>query len=699
MYFYLIMILITINNLNLMSQISAPKAKQIEKKLEIHNHKRIDNYYWLNEKENPEVIKYLNQENDYCNSRMGDTKELQNNLFDEMKGRIKQNDSSVPFRDNGSYYYNRFEEGKEYAFNCRKKETLEAPEEVLFDQNQMAEGTSYFSLGGYSVSPNNKIVGFGVDIISRRQYNLRFKNIETKELYPETIPNTDGSCVWANDNKTVFYTLKDETLREYKIMRHILGNDVSKDAVIYEEKDDTFYAHCYKSKSDKFIIIASTSTMADEYRIISADKPEGECIIFAPRTRGIEYSIYNYENKFYIRTNWNAQNFKLMECPIDKTDRKNWKDVIPHREDVLIEGIELFKDFMVLEERRNGIIDLRVINNKTNEDYKIDFEESVYNAGISVNREYNTNTFRFYYTSMTTPTSSFDFDMIKKSRVLLKQQEVLGGFDKSNYKSERVFATASDGTKIPISLVYHKNTKLDGSAPLLEYGYGSYGISMDVGFSSESLSLVDRGFVYAIAHIRGGEDMGRAWYENGKLLKKKNTFTDFIECGNYLVKEKYTSKDRIFARGGSAGGLLMGAVANMAGTNYRGMIAVVPFVDIITTMLDESIPLTTGEYDEWGNPNDKTYYEYMLSYSPIDNVEKKEYPNILVMTGLHDSQVQYYEPAKWVAKLREYKTDKNLLLFNCNLDAGHGGSSGRFRRLHETALQYAFMFKLMNILK
>lgn len=682
-----------------MNALEAPKAPKIEKKLEIHNHQRIDNYYWLNEKENPKVIKYLNEENEYCNSIMEDTKEFQDKLFEEMKGRIKQNDSSVPFKDNGYLYYNRFEEGKEYAFNCRKKESLESNEEVLFDQNKMAEGTSYFSLGGYSVSPNNKIVGFGVDLISRRQYNLRFKNIETNELYPETIPNTDGSCVWANDNKTVFYTLKDETLREYKILRHTLGNDVSKDEVIYEEKDDTFYAHCYKSKSDRFIVIASTSTMADEYRILSADKPEGECKIFAPRKRGIEYSIYHFENKFYIRTNWNAQNFKLMECPIEKTERENWKDVIAHREDVLIEGLELFKDFMVLEERRNGITDLRIINNKTNEDYKIDFEESAYHVGTSVNREYETNTLRFYYTSMTTPTSSFDFDMINKSRILLKQQEVLGGFDKNNYKTERVFATASDGTKIPISLVYHKDTKLDGNAPLLEYGYGSYGISMDVGFSSEALSLLDRGFVYAIAHIRGGEDMGRAWYENGKLLKKKNTFTDFIECENYLVKEKYTSKDRIFARGGSAGGLLMGAVANMAGTNYKGIIAVVPFVDVVTTMLDESIPLTTGEYDEWGNPNDKTYYNYMLSYSPIDNIEKKEYPNLLVMTGLHDSQVQYYEPAKWVAKLRDYKTDKNLLLFNCNMDAGHGGASGRFRRLHETALQYAFMFKLMNIVK
>ncbi|MBN2347411.1 MAG: S9 family peptidase [Bacteroidales bacterium] len=675
-----------------------PVAQKIAKELTIHDHTRIDNYFWLNQRENPEVIKYLEDENAYTKSVMGDTEELQEKLYNEIVGRIKQTDMSVPYLENGYYYYTRYEEGKEYPIYCRKKETLDAEEEIMLNVNEMAEGYSYYQVVGLSVSPDNQILSYGVDTLSRRKYTLNFKNLNTGELYEDKIYNTSGSASWANDNKTLFYTIKDDqTLRPYKIFKHKLGADSENDVAIYEEKDDTYNAYVYKSKSKKYIIISSSSTLSNEYRILNADTPDQEFKLFNPRQREHEYWISHFEDRFYILTNLDALNFRLMVTPENATDVSNWKEVIPHRKEVYLQNFEMFSNYMVLEERIKGLTNLRVIDMHSKDEYYINFPEQVYETWISTNPEFETNILRFGYSSLTTPNSTYDYNMESKERELKKQQEVLGEFNADDYFAERLFAKADDGTEIPISLVYKKGLKKDGENPLLLYGYGSYGHTIDPYFSSIRLSLLDRGFVYAIAHVRGGQIMGRQWYEDGKLLKKNNTFTDFNDCAEFLIKEKFTSTDKLFAMGGSAGGLLMGVIINLQPELYKGVIAAVPFVDVITTMLDESIPLTTGEYDEWGNPNEKEYYDYMLSYSPYDNVEAKDYPNMLVTAGLHDSQVQYWEPAKWVAKLRELKTDKHLLLLHTNMDYGHSGASGRFQRYRETALEYAFMFKLLNI--
>jgi oligopeptidase B len=556
----------------------------------------------------------------------------------------------------------------------------------------MAEGYSFYQVTGLSVSHDNKILSYGVDTLSRRKYTIRFKNLETGEIYDDQILNTTGSSAWAADNATIFYTRKDEvTLRPDRIFRHKVGDDPEQDALVYNETDETFRCSVYLSKSMKYIMIGSFSTLSTEYRYLDAMHPMADFNVFLPRQREHEYFISHYKDRFYIRTNYEAKNFRLMETGLDNTALDKWKEVIPHRSDVLLEDYEVFSDFLALQERENGLTGIRVMSHDGANDYYIDFEEQTYMVYLSTNLDFDTDVVRYGYTSLTIPNSVYDYNMSSKEAKLMKRQEVVGGYNPDDYYAERLFATAKDGVKVPVSLVYKKGMKKDGENPTLLYGYGSYGASMDPYFSSVRLSLLDRGFIYAIAHIRGGEEMGRQWYEDGKLLKKKNTFTDFISCAEYLLDEKYTSEDKLFAMGGSAGGLLMGAVVNMRPDLFKGVVAAVPFVDVVTTMLDESIPLTTGEYDEWGNPNEKEYYDYMLSYSPYDNVEAKDYPAMLVTTGLHDSQVQYWEPAKWVARLREMKTNDEPLLLWVNMDFGHGGASGRFQRYKEVALEYAFM--------
>lgn len=685
-----------------MNEVKPPVAKIIPKKLEKHGDIRIDNYYWLNERENPEVIDYLNKENEYYQKSTAHTKQFQEDLFLEMKGRIKEDDTSVPYFYNGYWYITRFETGKDYPIHTRKKGSLEAKEEILFDCNEMAKGQSYFNLSGINISEDNKWAAFGIDLVSRRQYTIQIKNLETGEILPVKIENTTGGSTWASDNKTLFYTRKDaQTLRSDKIYKHTLGTKPENDQLIFHEKDDTFYTFVYKEKSKKYLVIGSTSTLTSEYQILEANNPDGQFRIFQPRVRGVEYSISHYGDSFYIVTNKDkATNFKVMKTPEHATNSENWQDLIPHRKDVLLEGIEIFKDYLVVEERTNGLHKIQIRPWDGTGDYYLPFEIETYTAYTTTNVDFDTEVLRYAYQSMATPSSIIDFNMRTKEKTILKEQEVLGGqFDKKNYSEERIWATAQDGTKVPISIVYKKGMKKDSKNPFLLYAYGSYGSSMDPYFSSTRLSLLDRGFIYGIAHIRGGEDLGRDWYENGKLLKKMNTFTDFIDCSKFVISEKYTSSSHLYAEGGSAGGLLMGAVVNMAPELYHGVIAQVPFVDVVTTMLDDTIPLTTGEYDEWGNPNDKKYYDYMLSYSPYDQVKEQVYPNMYVSTGLHDSQVQYWEPAKWVAKLRVMKKGNNQLFLDTNMDAGHGGASGRFEALKELAKEFAFLFDLEKITK
>jgi len=679
--------------------IEAPKAKKIAKELIIHNDKRIDNYYWLNDRENKDVIDYLNAENAYLDANLAHVKDLKEKLYQEMIGRIKQTDMSVPYKSNGYYYYTRFEEGKEYPVFCRKIDNLNNKEEIILNVNELAEGTKYCDVGGLKVSTNNKLLLFAIDTVSRRQYTLLVKDLVSGKIYEDRITNTSPGAVWANDDKTFFYVVKDASLRPYRIYRHILGNPQSSDVLVFEEKDPTFNTFVFKSKSKKMILIGSESTTTSEYRFIDAAKPNDNLKIVKERTKGLEYSVDHFESNFYIRTNLNAKNFKLVKCPIDKSSKDYWQDVLPHRDNILFEGADFFMNYLVSVERENGLIKLRIINWNDQKDHYISFPDPAYSAYLSVNPEAETEWLRYSYASMTTPSSVFDYNMNTKEQKLLKQEEVLGGYNSNDYVSERLYATAKDGKKVPISLVYKKGLKKNSKNPLLLYGYGSYGYSLDAGFNSARLSLLNRGWVFAIAHIRGGEELGREWYEDGKLLNKKNTFTDFIACSEFLIAQKFTSPDYLCAMGGSAGGLLVGAVINMRPDLYKAVVAAVPFVDVVTTMLDESIPLTTGEFDEWGNPKDKVYYNYMLSYSPYDNVKKQDYPAMLVTTGLHDSQVQYWEPAKWVAKLREMKTDNNLLLLYTNMDTGHGGASGRFERYKEIALEYVFLLDQMGIVE
>ena len=678
------------------NEIIEPRAEKINKIMTMHNHERIDEFYWLNERGNPKVIDYLNSENDYRNSYMEDYKGLENELFEEIKSRIKEDDSSVPYLDNGYYYYTRFEKGKQYPIYCRKKDDLKNHEEILIDVNKMSQGHEYFRIGGIDISPNNKIMAYSVDTISRRLYTVHFKNLETGEKNTHTISNTSGGVSWANDNMTLFYNQKNtKTLRTEKVMRHSF-NQNQKDEEVYFEKDDEFNLYSYKSKSGKYIIIVSGKTISDEIRFLNANEPNGDFKIFQKRVDGLEYSIDHLNDKWYVRTNINdSKNFKLMVCDEDKTSSDNWKEFIKHRKNVLLEGVEIFNDFFVITERENGQRRFNVISNKDGESHYIDFEEEVFSAYSSVNSEINSKTFRYGYSSMTTPNSTIEYNLIKKTKTVLKEAEILGGtFDKNNYESMLVWADARDGKKVPISLVFRKDTYKKGKNPLLLYGYGSYGSTNSAGFSSVRLSLLDRGFVYAIAHIRGSQYLGREWYEDGKMFNKKNTFWDFIDSAKYLGNNSYVDRDQIFAMGGSAGGLLMGAIANMEPEVFKGIVAAVPFVDVVTTMLDETIPLTTFEFDEWGDPKDEDSYYYMLSYSPYDQVEEKDYPAIFITTGYHDSQVQYFEPAKWIARLRDKRTNKEPLLMYCNMDAGHGGASGRFEAYKETAMEYAFLISL-----
>jgi oligopeptidase B len=680
------------------SAIKPPVAKILPKELTAHGHARIDNYYWLNQRENPDVVAYLEDENAYKEAVMAHTNDMQEKLFKEILGRIKKTDMSVPYKDQGYFRYTRYEEEGEYPIYCRKKGSLDAEEEIVLNVNNMAEGHDYYSVAGYSTSSNNSMIAYGVDDVSRRLYTLYIKDLTTGEILSDRIPNTSGRATWANDNRTVFYMLKDTTtLRPFKVMKHVIGTDVSEDKEIYVETDETFDTSVYKTKSKKYILISSDHTLSSECRFLDADDPDGNFQVIQIREKDHKYDVDHFQDKFYITTNWDAKNFKLMETPVDKTTKENWKEVIPHQDDVYLQGIEIFKKYLVVGERKDALRQIRVIKWDDKSDYYLDFDEKAYTTYVSSNPEFDTNILRFSYTSLTTPETIYDYDMATKEKELLKQEEVVGDFDPDNYVTERHLATARDGTRVPISLVYRRGLEKNGNNPLLLSGYGSYGSSRDPSFSSVRLSLLDRGFVYAIPHIRGGAEMGYYWYEEGKLFNKKNTFTDFIDCAEYLIEQKFTNPDKMFAMGGSAGGLLMGAVVNMRPDLWKGVLAGVPFVDVITTMLDVSIPLTSGEWDEWGDPRKKDYYDYMLSYSPYDNVEAKDYPAMLVTTGYHDSQVQYFEPAKWVAKLRALKTDDNPLVFHINMEGGHGGVSGRFRRHRETALEYAFMLDLVGI--
>jgi len=710
--FYIILAAITTYGCNTSEKknTTMPNAKKIKQELTLHNDTRIDNYFWMRlsdeqkkaekpDAQTQDVLDYLNAENAYLKTTMQHTEKMQETLFEEIKGRIKQDDASVPVKVKGYIYYDRYEKGEDYGLSCRKKDEENAPEEILLNGPEMGKGESYFAIGGESISSNNNLLAYGVDLVSRREYTLYVKDLTTGKLLDDKIENTTGGATWANDNKTLFYTKQDpQTLRSYQIYKHILGAEQKDDELVYEEKDETFSCFIYKTKSDKYLMIGAYQTLSTEYRFLDADTPDGDWKILQEREDNHKYSVNHYEDNFYIKTNLDAPNYKLVKTSVNTTKKENWEEIIPHRKDVFIEGIDIFKNQLVVEERENGLTQIRIIIWSDWSEHFIAFNDPAYLSYTSSNPEFDTEILRFGYTSLTTPNSIYDYNMVSKHKELLKQQQVMDdNFSPDNYVSERFFAVARDGAKVPISIVYKKGLKKDGNAPLLLNAYGSYGSNSDPYFSSVRLSLLDRGFVYAIAHIRGGQEMGKHWYEDGKLLKKKNTFYDFIDCGKFLIENKYTSSSHLYAEGGSAGGLLMGAIINMEPQLWNGVIASVPFVDVVSTMIDETIPLTTSEFDEWGNPQDKEYYDYIKSYSPYDNIEKKDYPNLLITTGYWDSQVQYWEPAKWIAKLREYKTDDNLLLMKCNMDVGHGGASGRFERYKEVALEYAFLFNLEGI--
>ncbi len=675
-----------------------PIAKEVAHEMTIHGDTRNDEYYWMRDRDNPEVIDYLNAENAYREKIMKGTENLQDRLYDEIVGRIKKDDSSVPYLLDGYYYYTRFEGDKEYPLYCRKKGSLEAEEEVMLNVNDMAEGHAYYQVAGLSIHPNKQKIAFGEDTVSRRIYTIYTKDLITGEITQVTEGECTGGSTWSADGNYLFYTVKDlETLRSNTIKRWSAVDNSTK--TIFVEEDETFSCFVYKSRSRKYLMIGSSSTMSDEHRFLAADNPTGEFSIIQPRERGLEYSTSHFGDDFYIRTNADgATNFKLMKAPVEAPSKENWTDVLPHDENVLFSDMELFEDYLVTEERSNGLVRIR-IQPWGGEAYYLPFEEETYTAYVGNNPSFNQKHLRYGYTSLTTPGSVIDYDFATGEKTVRKEQEVLGGYDKSKYETKRIWATADDGKKVAMSIVYRKDLiREDGPNPTLLYGYGSYGYTIDPSFSTVRLSLLDRGFVYAIAHIRGSQYMGRPWYEDGKMFNKINTFTDFIACGDALVEQGYATPKTLMAMGGSAGGLLMGAVVNMRPDLFRGVIAAVPFVDVVTTMLDESIPLTTGEFDEWGNPKNKDSYEYMLSYSPYDQVKAQDYPALLITTGLHDSQVQYWEPAKWMARLRKMRTNKDeVLLMYCNMETGHGGASGRFEALKETAMEYAFFLDLMGI--
>ena len=684
-----------------------PVAQAKPHELTTHGHTRIDEFYWMRDRENQEVIDYLLAENEFLKAKMSSTEALQSKLIKELKGRIKLTDSSVPTLDRGFWYYVRTDESLQYPIYCRKSQTLESEEQVMLDVNQVAEGQAYCSVVGVDASPNGKILAYGVDFVGRRKYSLRFKDLDTGELLADEIADVTGNFEWAEDNETLFYARQDpETLRSYQIFRHKLGTSPDDDILVYEEQDEEFSCYVFKTKSRKFMLIHSSQTVSDEVRFIPAERPEEPPILFTKRERDFEYDVDHIGNRFVIRTNWDEKNFRMMSCPEELTTKEHWQVLATPRDGEFFQGFELFDTFCAIQKRRDALTHIELAHWEGDTfaalsdagRHELNFGEPCYVARISDLPESNTPWLRYAYSSLTTPSSVYEYHIETREKRLLKQQEILGDFDRENYQAERRFVTARDGTKVPVSIVYRKSTPIDGTAPCLQYGYGSYGASMDAGFDHSLLSLLDRGFVYAIAHIRGGQELGREWYEDGKLLKKRNTFYDFIDVGKYLIENKFAAPGLLFAQGGSAGGLLVGAVINFEPSLYHGVVADVPFVDVVTTMLDETIPLTTSEYDEWGNPNIREYYEYMLSYSPYDNLQRTAYPHMLVTSGLHDSQVQYWEPTKWVARLRNIKTDNNLLLLKTNMEAGHGGASARDERFKETALTYAFILMLSGIL-
>ena len=674
-----------------------PRARVAPTRLERHGVVRVDDYYWLRERDNPEVTAYLEAENDYTRAVMAPTEALQETLFAEIKGRIRQTDMSVPYREGDYTYFTRYEDGREYPIYSRRPIERPQPsprraEQVLLDVNLLAEGHDFCQVSGRQVSPDQRLLAYATDLEGRRVHTIRIKDLTTGETLGDELTGVTSNLVWANDSRTLFYTRQDPaTLRWFRVYRHRLGASPADDTLVYEELDETFNCEVGKSRSKRYLLIASYQTLSTEYRYLDADEPDGSFTVFLPRAHDHEYHLDHYRDRFYIRTNRDARNFKLMETADGQSDPDAWVELIPHREDVLLGRFELFTDHLVVQERRGGLVHLQVRPWVGDGAHDIAFAEPTYDLYLSTNREADTRMLRFGYESLTTPVSTCDYDMVTRTRTLRKREAVLGDFDPLRYRAERLTATAADGESIPISLVSRVGTARDGTHPVLLCGYGAYGISMDATFNSARLSLLDRGFVFAIAHVRGGQELGRRWYDDGRLGHKPNTFSDFIACAEHLVAERYTTPARLFAMGGSAGGLLVGAVINMRPDLFAAAVAQVPFVDVVTTMLDDSIPLTAGEYDEWGNPRERAAFDEILAYSPYDNVEAKDYPSLLVLAGLHDSQVQYWEPAKWVAKLRAVKTGTNLLLLKTSMDAGHGGVSGRYRQYRETALQYAFL--------
>lgn len=673
-----------------------PRAPEIPERLEIHGDVRIDEYYGLRNRDDPRVIEYLEAENAYTQAATAHLAPLREALYREMVGRLKEDDQSVPYRYRGNWYYTRTRKGAQYPIHCRRRGSLDAPEEVLIDENELARGhEGYFDVGRTAVSPDGNLLAFAVDTVGRRFYTIRFRDLVNDVELADRLVDVTGNLVWANDGRTVFYTRQDPvTLRSYQVYRHVLGTDPAEDTLVFQEDDETFRCYLRKSKDERFVLIGISQTMADEWRYLDADRPEGEFRVLLPRRRGHEHSVEPFGDHWYFVTNDGARNFRVVRAPLDRPTPEAWEELLPGSEDVLVQSIDVFRDFLVVRERSDGLTRLRVRRWDGAGEHFVAFDEPAYSIWPSQNREVDTDELRFVYSSLTTPPSTYAYDMRTRGRTLLKREEVGGGYDPALYRTERIWAPAPDGVRVPISLVYRRDARRPGGNPCLLYGYGSYGASMDAGFRSDIISLLDRGFVYAIAHVRGGSELGRHWYEDGRLLKKKNTFTDFIACAEHLVESGYADRGRLFAMGGSAGGLLMGAVANMRPDLFRGIVAQVPFVDVVTTMLDDDIPLTTAEFDEWGDPKDPEFYRYILSYSPYDNVRAQAYPHMLVTTGLWDSQVQYWEPAKWVARLRAKKTDDHLLLLKTNMEAGHGGRSGRYRRYEDTAFVYAFLIDL-----
>ncbi len=662
-----------------------------------HGHVRVDDYRWMRERGSPEVTEYLEAENAYTDATMRHTEDLQEALFEEMVARIKETDFEVPYRKGDYFYYSRTEEGKQYPIYCRKTGSLEADEEIILDQNVLAEGYDFLEIGNIEMSPDHRLMAYSIDVTGAEEFTLYVKDLETGELLPDVLEGIDYDLAWANDNRTLFYTTFDDAKRTDRLWRHALGTDVSQDVLIHHEPNESLWVSIDKTLSEAYLVLTLSSMTSSEQHVLGADDPSGRFRLVQPREDEVEYYLSHRGDQFFIRTNRDAKNYKVVTAPVSSPGKKNWKTVIPHREDVKVERFYVFTDYLVVFERDRGLRKIRVRNLHEPSDYYIELPEPVYAVWQGDNREFDTTVFRFEYTSYVTPQSVFDYDMDTRERELLKQDEILGGYDPSLYASQRFFATTEDGTEVPVSIVYRSHSRDQRPSPLFLTGYGAYGSSMDAWFSSRRLSLLDRGFVYAMAHVRGGGEMGEAWYDDGKLLNKMNTFTDFIACAEHLIAEGYTTKEQLCISGGSAGGLLIGAVLNMRPDLWGVVLASVPFVDAINTMLDDSIPLTVGEYDEWGNPNEKEYYDYMLTYSPYDNIAAQDYPDILITASLNDQRVQYWEAAKWAAKLRATKTDDNVLLLKINMGAGHGGSSGRYDWMREVAFEYAFVLDRLGI--